>query len=134
MGAAEEEQLRRAAAIAQWKGKLVVSDPTFHSGGPQVCKAAQADRLKGILHGPAVKKSLASANVAVPPVSMFLGEVRNDIAKSFPDKGRFVEPGTDFKRMISNSKSAVAKHGVSQSWYGEMRDKNLQHKTKTLPA
>jgi hypothetical protein len=110
-----------------------VSDPTFHSGGPQVCKPAQADRLKGILHGPAVKKSLKSANIAAPPVSMFLGEARSAIATS-PDKGRFLVPGMDFKRMISNSKSAVAKHGVSQSWYGELRDKNLQQETETRPA
>jgi hypothetical protein len=133
VGAEKEDQSRKDAEIAEWKGKLVVSDPIFRSGGPRVRKPAQVDKFRGVLRGPALKKSMVHANVATPPISMFLGEKRNEAMQSM-ERGRVLEPGVDFKRMISNSKSALAKHGVSQSWYGELRDKNLRQDAETRPA
>ena len=45
-------------AVETWKSKLVVDDPVFHLTMRSSDKVAQADRYKGILHDPAMKKSL----------------------------------------------------------------------------
>ena len=45
-------------AVETWKSKLVVDDPVLHLTMKSSDKVAQADRYKGILHDPAMKKSL----------------------------------------------------------------------------
>ena len=130
-GAAAQERQDREREHAAWKAKLVVADPVFHAGGAAVAKPAQADRYKGILAAPARKLAVVKTALPVAPVSMYLDEAPlggggHGAAGRLAEAARFTQPGVDFDRMIGGTKSAIARPGVDQGWYGELRDPNLQ--------
>jgi hypothetical protein len=152
-GAEAEEKARRAAALAEWRAKLIVSDPTFHAGGARTAHPGQLHRCRGILKGAPQKLALMQTHAPPAPVSMFLNSAAGNTGASGNSAGgppghggyqgqqegsssaledcwsspqSWLVPGVDFARFLAKEKSAVAKPGFDQSWWGSLHDPHLQ--------
>lgn len=117
------------AELQEWRNKVVVADPAFHTGGARLHKPGQVDRSRNMLRGPPQKLALQKTFVPPAPISMFLGEGDSALRSAMDTAGAGVtleslkarEAG--FRNVLAKEKRAVHKPGLDQSWYASLRDK-----------
>ena len=82
---------RYEGAVETWKSKLVVDDPVLHLTMRSSDKVAQQDRYKGILHDPAMKKSLKGLYRGKKPLvggdTVFHATAKTECARVSPEAG-----------------------------------------------
>ena len=136
-------------AVETWKSKLVVDDPVLHLTMKSSDKVAQADRYKGILHDPAMKKSLKGlyrgkkplvggdntgldgpAHRRLPP-SIFADESTQEVIAEFENSLRVVDP-----KKWQGTLSGKSGRGANMDTYIATKDSLLADRlvsSRTLP-
>ena len=136
-------------AVETWKSKLVVDDPVLHLTMRSSDKVAQADRYKGILHDPAMKKSLKGlyrgkkplvggdntgldgpAHRRLPP-SIFADESTQEVIAEFENSLRVVDP-----KKWQGTLSGKSGRGANMDTYIATKDSLLADRlvsSRTLP-